>query len=238
MSTDSPRIADLLLTEFASGVRVLVNAFDIATVQERRDYSLLTLKVPVATSKGSVPEVETVIGYQLRVAEPIDSIIDMRAAIARSASTSSARRNETDDQRSLAQRAFKVGERLRDGTVVLSVDLERNEALFLPAAIFGGKARFDHQGNVVKSVNEDGLCGHKDWRLVTDAEGATLARAWNKVAPAELQASGAPWFWLASSRGEYHGRMRRGGEMCWTEAGVHDSHPVPVVRSGSALSLS
>lgn len=79
---------------------------------------------------------------------------------------------------SIARAQLEVGDRLRDGTVILSVDLDKNEALFVPAKIFGGKAKFDDQDNAVKSANRDGLHGHKDWRRITDAEGETLSRVW------------------------------------------------------------
>lgn len=149
-----------------------------------------------------------------------------------------ANENNTSTSISLAPRALKVGEHLRDGTVVLSVDLEKNEALFVPAKIFGGEAKFDHQDNVVKSANRDGLHGHKDWRRITDAEGETLSKAWDKVAPAELQGRAAPWFWLASPYYLiYVGRVCRGGEADWLYGNRDDSDPVPVVRSGPARSL-
>lgn len=147
--------------------------------------------------------------------------------------------NEDKMQKSvgLAQRALEVGERLQDATVVLSIDLDKNEALFVPVKIFGGDAQFDHQDNVVKSMNEDGLHGHKDWRRITDAEGEMLSRAWDKVAPAELQGRDAPWFWLASPGTVYGyglGRVHRGGEADWDNFFRTDSLPVPVIRSGPA----
>ena len=113
---------------------------------------------------------------------------------------------------SLGQRAYEVGQRLRDGIVVLSVDLDKNEALFVPAKIFVRKAKFDHQNNAVKSANRDTLHGHKDWRRITDDEGKTLSQNWGKVAPAELQGHAAPWFWLASPEDDSGGHVRRGGE--------------------------
>lgn len=149
---------------------------------------------------------------------------------------SPANENKTSTAVSLAQRALEVGERLRDGTVVLSVDLDKNEALFVPAKIFGGEAKFDHQDNVVKSANRDGLHGHKDWRRITDAEGKTLSKAWDKVAPAELQGRAALWFWLASPYYTFDGRVRRGGEADWFYFIRNTSRPVPVVRSGPARS--
>jgi len=138
---------------------------------------------------------------------------------------------------SLGQRAYEVDQRLRDGTVVLSVDLDKNQALFVPAKIFGGEAKFDHQNNVVQSVNRDALHGHNDWRRITDDEGATLSKNWGKVAPAELQGRAAPWFWLASPDGTNFGRVRRGGEADWLYYYRDYSYPVPVVRSGPARSL-
>ncbi len=138
---------------------------------------------------------------------------------------------------SLGQRAYEVGQRLRDGTVVLSVDLDKNQALFVPAKIFGGEAKFDHQNNVVQSVNRDALHGHNDWRRITDDEGETLSKNWGKVVPAELQGRAAPWFWLASPYDDKGGRVRRGGEAVWDYTYRHGSYPVPVVRSGPARSL-
>ncbi len=139
---------------------------------------------------------------------------------------------------SLGQRAYEVGQRLRDGTVVLSVDLEKNQALFVPANIFGGKAKFDNQNDVVKSANRDTLHGHNDWRRITDDEGETLSKNWVKVAPAELQGRAAPWFWLASPSFNLSiGRVRRGGEADWFINTRINSFPVPVVRSGLARSL-
>lgn len=149
--------------------------------------------------------------------------------------------NVANDQQTsssnLVQRAYEVGQRLRDGTVVLSVDLDKNQALFVPAKIFGGEAKFDDQNNVVESVNRDALHGHKDWRRITDDEGKTLAYNWGKVAPAEWQGRSAPWFWLASPYSNTLGRVRRGGEVGWYGGDRGGSGPVPVVRSGLARSL-
>lgn len=138
---------------------------------------------------------------------------------------------------SLAKRTLEVGERLRDGTVVLFVDADTNEALFVPARIFGEGAQFAYQDSVVESVNKEGLHGHKDWRRITDAEGEILSKAWDRVAPPEWQGRRpAPWFWLASPSSiiPSAGRMRRGGE---AESGIISQNKpllVPVVRSGPA----
>lgn len=93
---------------------------------------------------------------------------------------------------SLAKRVLEVGQRLRDGTVVLSVDLDKDEALFVPAKIFGGRAKFDYQDDVVRSVNNDALHGHGDWRRITDAEGKTLADNWAKLQRKTLNGFGSP----------------------------------------------
>lgn len=134
----------------------------------------------------------------------------------------------------LAQRVLEVGQRLRDGTVVLFVDLDKDEALFLPAKIFGGKAKFDDQNDVVKSVNKDALHGHRDWRRITDDEGETLADNWAKVTTQDPE-----WFWLASPSPFLHylGRVRCGGDSDWLSISRIHSYPVPVVRSGPARSL-
>ncbi len=142
-----------------------------------------------------------------------------------------------DHPTNLGQRVLKVGQCLRDGTVVLSVDLDNNKALFVPAKIFGGKATFDDQNDIVASVNRFALHGYNDWRRITDYEGKTLADNWDEVAPAELKGSAAPWFWLASLFNNSTGCVRRGGEMAWHDFIRHNSLPVPVVRSGPALSL-
>lgn len=143
--------------------------------------------------------------------------------------------NVANDQpaKDLAQHIFQVGWPLRDGTVVLSVDLDKNEALFVPAEIFGGEAIFDNQDNVVRSVNNDALHGHNDWRRITDDEGMTLADNWAKVTTQDPE-----WFWLASpGYNDSNGRVGRGGEAAWLGLNRYTSTPVPVVRSGPARSL-
>ena len=141
--------------------------------------------------------------------------------------------------RNLAQSALKVGQRLRDETVVLSFNPDTEEALILPAEIFGGESTFDNQKDVVASVNEAALHGHSDWRLLDcskwdtpDDEGKTLAANW-----AEVTTKVPEWFWVASSFCNDGGRLRRGGYMEWSLEYRSVSHPVPVVRRVPACSL-
>lgn len=143
-----------------------------------------------------------------------------------------ANENRTSVAISLAQRALEVGDRLRDGTVVLSVDLEKNEALFVPEGIFGGKAKFDHQDRVVKDVNSSALHGHKDWRRITNVEGAALSEVWDKVAPPAL-GDARPWFWLVSSSLN-SGQVSKGGISSRFLDNRNHSWLVPVIRSGPA----
>ena len=99
----------------------------------------------------------------------------------------------------LEQRALQVGDRLWDGTVVLSVDLDKNTALFVPEKIFGGKSNFHEQDVVVTWANMDALHHHIDWRRIVDKESAILSRVWDRVAPLQMHGDAAPWFWCASS---------------------------------------
>ena len=135
------------------------------------------------------------------------------------------------------KRALDVGDRLRDGTVVLAVDPKKNKALFVPNAIFGGLSFFDWQDDIVKESNAKKLHGHNNWRRMTDAEAETLANVWVKVAPRGLRGRAAPWFWVASHDGDYHGRVRKGGEADWFAKSRNYSFQVPLVRRGSARSL-
>ncbi|MDD3021675.1 MAG: hypothetical protein PHX61_11980 [Alphaproteobacteria bacterium] len=138
-----------------------------------------------------------------------------------------------DQQKSnLAQRVLEVGQRLRDGTVVLSVDIDKNEALFVPEKIFGGKANFDHQNDVVAFANRAALHCHTDWRRIADHEGDKLANNWAKVTTQDPE-----WFWLAAPGSIHLGRVRRGGEPGWFTCYRSELHLVPVVRSGPALVL-
>jgi hypothetical protein len=137
---------------------------------------------------------------------------------------------------SLARKALEVGERLRDGTVCIAVDLAKNEALFAPAGIFGGNAKFDEQHKIPARLNSENAHGHNDWRNITDEEGATLSAVWDKVAPPEQQGRAAPWFWLASPNYNFFGRVRRGGEADWNLYNRNGSLPVPCVCSGPARS--
>lgn len=141
-----------------------------------------------------------------------------------------------------AQEALVIGQKMKDGTVVIAVDLQKNLALFAPEGIFGGKSDFDHQDGVVKKVNEQSLAGHKDWRRITDQEASALAKDWPKVAPPALQGSAAPRFWGASTfnfdfgDNYYYGRVYRGGEADCGGGDRNGSRLVPVVRSGPARS--
>lgn len=136
----------------------------------------------------------------------------------------------------LAQKVLKVGDRLRDGTVVIAVNPDKNTSLRVPEGIFGGESDFDHQDGVVNNANAKSLHGHNDWRRVTNKEADTLAGAWGKVAPPALQGRAAPWFWGASNSLYILGRVCRGGESDWDAIYVFRdySRPVPVVRSGPA----
>ncbi len=136
----------------------------------------------------------------------------------------------------LAQKVLAVGDRLKDGTVVIAVDPDKDTSLRAPEGIFGGESDFDHQDSVVNNANAQRLNGHNDWRRVTNEEANTLAGAWNKVAPPALQGRAAPWFWGASLNGYLDGRVYRGGESDWYGFDRYSSRPVPVVRSGPARS--
>jgi len=133
-----------------------------------------------------------------------------------------------------AKEALEIGDRMKDGTVVIAVDLKNNTALFAPEGIFGGNSSFDDQDSVVKQSNAQGLHGQKDWRRITDKEASSLAKAWDKVAPPALQGSAAPWFWGASALNASLGRVYRGGGSDWNISSRYHSRPVPVVRSGPA----
>lgn len=139
----------------------------------------------------------------------------------------------------IEQSVIEVGQHLRDGTIFLSVDLEKNEALFLPGTIFGGLSKVDMEGVVIDFVNNYALYSHVDWRGISDEEGTLLAREWAKVAPLQLQGLYAPWFWIPSLGNSLtpHGRVRKGGEVLWRDGIRGHSYPVPVIRSGPACDL-
>jgi len=126
---------------------------------------------------------------------------------------------------------------MKDGTVVIGVDLRKNIALFAPENIFGGNSDFDHQDGVVAKANAKSMNGHKDWRRITDKEASTLAKNWKKVAPPELQGDAAPLFWSAcTDTNKYFGVLGRSysGNDSAAGAGQQNSLAVPVVRSGPA----
>lgn len=132
----------------------------------------------------------------------------------------------------LVERVLKVGERLRDGAVVLAVHLVKNEALFVPAKIFGGKTTFDYQNNAVCWANDGALHGHQDWRRITDREGDILAANWFTVTDMKPE-----WFWLASALGNSHGFLACGGDKRHLSNQKRYPFPVPVIRSGPARVL-
>lgn len=134
-----------------------------------------------------------------------------------------------------ARKVLEVGARLRDGTVVIAVDLKNNEALFAPAAIFGGKAKFGDQHEIAAQLNRRCAHGYRDWRNITDGEGQTLSQVWDKVAPDDLKGRAAAWFWLASPHDDDFGRVLRGGAADWSDGFRNSSFGVPCVRSGPAV---
>jgi len=42
---------------------------------------------------------------------------------------------------------------MKDGTIVISVDLKNNIALFAPVGIFGGNSTFNEQDSVIQQSN-------------------------------------------------------------------------------------
>lgn len=140
----------------------------------------------------------------------------------------------------IAPRALKVGDRLNDGTVVLSLNRARNEALLVPKKIFGYVTNFENQDYAIKEyVNKCDLHGHDDWRPITDTEGEELARVWDKVAPPEMQGHNAPLFWLRARKTFNDGHVGKGGEPDLDLIKQKEvSLPVPVVRSAKLNQLA
>ena len=136
------------------------------------------------------------------------------------------------------QAVLEVGQRLKDGTVVLSVDPDQNEALFIPAKIFGGKSSCEKQDEIVEFVNGKAWHGYRDWRRITDDEGKTLSKTWNKVATPSAAAR-PPSLWLASSYDSSNGRVLHIGNHNRNQSNDDklNLHSVPVVRSGPAWNL-
>lgn len=140
----------------------------------------------------------------------------------------------------IAPRALKVGDRLNDGTVVLSLNRARNEALLVPKKIFGYVTNFENQDYAIKEyVNKCDLHGHDDWRPITDTEGEELARVWDKVAPPEMQGHNAPLFWLRSREDINSGHVCKGSEPALHRVKPKEATlPVPVVRSAKLKHLA
>lgn len=135
----------------------------------------------------------------------------------------------------LEQRVLKVGERLNDGTVILSVNQKMNISLRVPQEIFGGKAPYRQQQSVIREVNKKGLCGHKDWRGISIEEGEMLSRYWKTVAPAALQGRATPWFWAFMPQENMDALIRKGCETTLYRGNEIFSKDVAVIRSGPAL---
>lgn len=142
------------------------------------------------------------------------------------------KKNSTDIAN--AKNSLEIGDRIKDGTVVIAVDLKKNIALFAPEELFGGRSDFDHQIQIAKQANLNTLHGHKGWRTITDLEAINLANAWEKVAPAELKGRASPWFWGASEVEQRYGVVFHGGISKPSSIGKRYNLPVPVVRTGRA----
>lgn len=142
--------------------------------------------------------------------------------------------NEDEYNRGLEGRVLKVGERLRDGTVVLSFNEASNEAIFVSEQILFGLCIYDRQNEILESFNFHGLHGHKDWRLIADDEAKTLANIWYKVAPKVLLVNQPPCFWIPKLTPAIYGRVRQGGNQNFKYVDSNSSYAVSLVRSGPA----
>jgi len=124
---------------------------------------------------------------------------------------------------------------MKDGTVVIAVDIKNNIALFAPNSIFAGEAAFNNQNDVVKQANAgNGLHDHKDWRRLSDFEPRDLARNWDKVAPPASQGRNPPIFWSDTPKGQLFAYRYEGGDTRWSDSPQKSSHLVPIIRSGPA----
>lgn len=136
-----------------------------------------------------------------------------------------------------AKDILEIGDRMRDGTIVIAIDIKSNIALFAPESIFVGETTFDNQNDVVKQANSGkGLHGHKDWRRLTDFEPRELARSWDKVAPPASQGRNPPIFWSETPKGDLFAYRFEGGDTRWSDSPRESTHLVPVIRSGPARS--
>ncbi len=147
-----------------------------------------------------------------------------------------------------AQEALRVGDLMSDGTIVYSVDLKDNTAVFMPGKIFAGKSDFDHQNDVVNKANKEKLHGYSDWRRVTNNEEASkLAENWRSVARPASRGIRADVFWGVSVSDRNQGRVFCGNDRAAPETKSFplqrdynheersERHSVPVFRTGPAI---
>lgn len=138
-----------------------------------------------------------------------------------------------------ARKVLEVGDHMKDGTVVIDVDLKNDIAFFAPENIFGGNSDFDHQNDVVDKVNAKNLHGHKDWRRITSAQAEKLSIIWSKVAPPGLRGRNAPRFWSPlpfDHPSDPYGSTYRGDTVGPLNMPMRRTRScaVPVIRSGPA----
>lgn len=143
--------------------------------------------------------------------------------------------------------SLAVGDRMKDGTVVVAVDVDSHTALFSPEEVVWGKCTFEDQTKVVSYINSLGILhGHTDWRNATDQEASELAKNWNKVAPPQFQGDAAPWFWSTKPYKplDDNDHFRGGRVYRASDPGMRNSTHLslsrvallPIVRSGPARS--
>lgn len=141
-------------------------------------------------------------------------------------------------------RPYEIAETLKDGTVVLSVDPEKNISVRLPQEIFGGTStNFNLYGNkFLTPLNTSRLLGYNDWRHLSDKEADALVMNWNNLAPQELLGDAAPLFWLSPRQPDDAKRLRKGGDKKTYYPNPLDNQgfeekPMPVGRTGPAWRL-
>jgi hypothetical protein len=133
--------------------------------------------------------------------------------------------------------ALQIGDRLKDGTVVIYIDMLENTATFAPRDIFSGRSQPLYMEGELRRINEKAPHGHMDWRTLTTSETHSLVDAWRKVASPVLLRNyySAPVerFWGPPTSHKEKGSWIGGGY----ESKQNTNRPplIPVVRSGARI---
>ena len=174
---------------------------NVAIYTNQKNLSITRTASTVAPEAGMqvslVGNFRTVAAYGAKVELAAEGIAAFAPGDIRIFSPSS--QNWTSTAIDAALTALAIGQQLKDGTYYIGISPDTKQEMFVPEGIITDEYNFDSQSQGPAKLNKERKHGQTDWDNLSSGELKVLGAAWDKVAPANLRGSSAPWLWSSSS---------------------------------------